>query len=175
MADYEIFIVILIKTIIMKITIQRIFAAVLFCYGLGVYAQNTGSSKVEKNIPVIVAEIFNTAYPQKDPVWFSRYQGDDNQQLVYIAKFIFDNRYCQAVYESEGKQLAFVATVDKKELPAAAIKYMNERYPTFPIIETLLVTNTQKEVTYEIGIYIDNIYVIQVFSKEGDFIKNTKA
>jgi hypothetical protein len=40
---------------------------------------------------------------------------------------------------------------------------MNEHYPTYPIIEALLVTDSKKEVTYEIGIYVDNQYMIQVF------------
>jgi hypothetical protein len=159
----------------MKTTIQKMFFAVLFCYALGTSAQKTGSSKLDSNIPVIVGEIFNATYPGKDPVWFSSYQGDNNQVLVYIAKFIFDKRYCQAIYERDGKQLAFAATVDNKELPLAALNYMNKHYPAFPIVEALLVTDSLKEVTYEIGIYIDYVYVIQVFSKEGDFIKNTKA
>ena len=51
---------------------------------------------------------------------------------------------------------------------------MKEKYPSFPIIEALMVTDNEKVVTYEIGIYIDNQYVIQVFSNDGDFIKNTK-
>lgn len=52
---------------------------------------------------------------------------------------------------------------------------MKEMYPSFPIIEALMVTDHEKVVTYEIGIYIDHQYVIQVFSNDGDFIKNTKA
>lgn len=159
----------------MKTTIYKMFFIVILGFALGASAQNSGSSKVDSNIPAIVAEIFNATYPAKDPVWFSRYQGDDNQELVYIAKFIFDNRYCQAIYGINGNQIAFAATVDNKELPAAARDYMKKQYPTFPIVEALIVTDSQKEVSYEIGIYIDTIYVIQVFSKEGAFIKNTKA
>jgi hypothetical protein len=38
-----------------------------------------------------------TRFSAKDPVWFSRYQGENNQELVYEAKFIFDDRYCKSV------------------------------------------------------------------------------
>jgi hypothetical protein len=91
------------------------------------------------------------------------YQGRFNQKLVYQAKFIFDKRYCQAIYDMNGKQVAFAATIEYLELPEEARNYMNEHYPTYPIIEALLVTDSKKEVTYEIGIYVDNQYMIQVF------------
>tara|TARA_R110000868_G_scaffold87175_3_gene244037 strand:+ start:3715 stop:4194 length:480 start_codon:yes stop_codon:yes gene_type:complete len=159
----------------MKITFKTTILFVSFFFGFVTQAQNDGSSKIEKNIPLIVVETFNNSFPDKDPVWFSRYQGSDDQELVYRAKFIFDNRYCQAVYDINGNQVVFAATVDYKELPESARNFMKEKYPAFPIVETLLVTDSKKQVTYEIGIYIDNQYVIQVFSKEGIFIKSTKA
>jgi hypothetical protein len=62
-----------------------------------------------------------------------------------------------------GKQVAFAATIEYLELPEEARNYMNEHYPTYPIIEALLVTDSKKRVTYEIGIYVDNQYMIQVF------------
>ncbi|MBX9889205.1 MAG: hypothetical protein K2Y30_14855 [Flavobacteriaceae bacterium] len=147
----------------------------LLLFGGLTQAQNDGSSKVDSNIPLVVSESFNLMYSEKDPVWFSRYQGAGNQKLVYIAKFIFDKRYCQAIYGINGNQIAFAATVEYNELPEAARKYMGQNYPTFSIAEALLVTDSDKEVTYELGIYIDGVYVIQVFSSDGTFLKNTKA
>lgn len=159
----------------MKTTLKKIFLFASFFFVSVTQAQNDGSSKIEKNVPLVVVETFNNSFPDKEPVWFSRYQGRDDQELVYQAKFIFDNRYCQAVYDINGNQVVFAATVDYKELPKGARDYMEEKYPTFSIVEALLVTDSKKEVSYEIGIYIDNQYVIQVFSKDGIFIKNTKA
>jgi hypothetical protein len=49
---------------------------------------------------------------------------------------------------------------------------MEEKYPTFPIMEVLMVTSNQQVVTYEIGVYIDNQYMIQVFLKRV-ILKNT--
>ncbi|UQD56528.1 hypothetical protein [Flavobacterium sp. K5-23] len=138
-------------------------------------AQNLNESKLERNVPLIVLEIFDQKFPSQDPVWFSRYQGRFNEKLVFEGKFIFDNRYSIVVYDINGNLLAFAATIDNKEIPDNAIKYMTENYPSFPIVEALLVTRGKEEVTYEIGIYIDNQFVIQVFTKTGDFIKSTKA
>jgi hypothetical protein len=48
---------------------------------------------------------FRTSFPDKEPVWFSNYQGRFNQKLVYQAKFIFWQRYCQAIYDMNGNKL----------------------------------------------------------------------
>jgi hypothetical protein len=52
---------------------------------------------------------------------------------VYEAKFIFDNRYCKSVYDFNGNQIAFAATVDYLELPEGARNYMEEKYPLFQL------------------------------------------
>lgn len=159
----------------MKTTLKRTLLFVLFIYGFATQAQNDGASRIERNVPLVVIESFNAVFSAKDPVWFTRYQGKDNQELVYVAKFILGNRYCKSVYDFNGNQIVFAATVDYNELPEGARNYMKEKYLSFPIIEALMVTDNEKVVTYEIGIYIDNQYVVQVFSNDGDFIKNTKA
>ncbi|MFT4646494.1 MAG: hypothetical protein ACI9Q9_000358 [Flavobacterium sp.] len=151
----------------------KILFFLMFC-GFVVQAQYDGSSKIERNVPIVVVDSFYSVFSAKDPVWFSKYQGNNNQELVYEAKFIFNDRYCKSVYDFNGNQIAFAATVDYLELPERTRNYMEEHYLSFPIVEALLVTDSEKVVTYEIGIYIDNEFVVQVFSKDGDFIKNTK-
>ncbi|MFQ3173704.1 MAG: hypothetical protein ACI9WT_001565 [Flavobacterium sp.] len=158
----------------MKTSFKNLFLFFFIFFGLVSQAQNDGASRIEQNVPLVVIESFNAVFSAKDPVWFTRYQGEDNQELVYVAKFILGNRYCKSVYDFNGNQIVFAATVDYNELPEGAHNYMKEKYPSFPIIEALMVTDNEKVVTYEIGIYIDNQYVIQVFSNDGDFIKNTK-
>jgi len=138
-------------------------------------AQISNKSRLERNIPEIVLEMFSQKFPSQDPVWFSQYQGRYDQKLVFEGKFIFDNRYSSAVYDKEGNLLAFAITIDKNEIPEKVIKYMTEKFPSFPIVEALLVTRNLSDVTFEIGIYIDNQFVIEVFSENGDFIKSTKA
>ena len=159
----------------MKALKTLLVTSFLVLFGAPTQAQTDGSSKIERNIPLIVAETFRKSFPDKDPVWFSDYQGRYNQKLVYHAKFIFDKRYCQAIYDINGNQIAFAATVEYNELPEAARNYMKQNYPTFAIAEALLVTDSDKEVTYELGIYIDGVYVIQVFSSDGTFLKNTRT
>ena len=138
-------------------------------------AQISNKSKLQRNIPEIVLEMFSQKFPSQDPVWFSQYQGRYNQKLVFMGKFIFDNRYSSAVYDKEGNLIAFAATIEKNELPDKVIKYMTEKFPSFPIAEALLVTRNLNDVTFEIGIYINNQFVIEVFSENGDFIKSTKG
>jgi hypothetical protein len=48
-----------------------------------------------------------TSFPDKEPVWFSNYQGRFNQKLVYQAKFIL-TKILQAIYDMNGKQVAFL-------------------------------------------------------------------
>jgi hypothetical protein len=159
----------------MKTSFKNLFLLFFIFFGQVSQAQNDGVSRIERNAPLVVIESFKAVFSAKDPVWFTRYQGKNNQELVYVAKFILGNRYCKSVYDFNGNQIVFAATVDYNELPEGARNYMKEQYPSFPIIEALMVTDHEKVVTYEIGIYIDHQYVIQVFSNDGDFIKNTKA
>jgi hypothetical protein len=84
-------------------TSLRIYLFLCFC-GLVVQAQNDGSSKIERNVPLVVVDSFYS-FSAKDPVWFSKYQGKNNQELVYEAKFIFDDRYCKSVYDFNGIKL----------------------------------------------------------------------
>jgi hypothetical protein len=91
---------------------------------------------------------------------------------VYEAKFIFDDRYCKSVYDFNGIKLLFAA--GRLSWVTSRNSWVYGRRVLLPIVESLLVTDSEKVVTYEIGIYIDNEFVIQVFSKDGDFIKNTK-
>jgi len=159
----------------MKTSFKNLFLLFFIFFGLGSQAQSDGDSRIERNAPLVVIESFNAVFSAKDPVWFTRYQGKNNQELVYVAKFILGNRYCKSVYDFNGNQIVFAATVDYNELPEVARNYMKEMYPSFPIIEALMVTDHKKVVTCEIGIYIDNQYMIQVFCNDGDFIKNSKA
>jgi hypothetical protein len=139
-------------------------------------SENFGfAQRLERNVPIIVNEMFQKKFPAKDPVWFSVYQGRFDQKLVYEARFVFDQRYSKAFYDNEGNLLAFAATVETSELPKAVLQYMKENYPTLPIAESLLVTLDNKEIQYEIGSYIDGEFVVFVFSKAGDFIKLTRA
>jgi hypothetical protein len=89
------------------------------------------SFKIERNVPLVVVDSFNAVFCQRSSL-FSRYQGENNQELVYEAKFIFDDRYCKSVYDFNGNQIAF-ATVDYLELPEG--KYMEEKYPLFQLLK----------------------------------------
>jgi hypothetical protein len=138
-------------------------------------AQDMIKSKPETNVPLIVIEKFNQKFPSYEPVWFSQYQGRYNQELVFEGKFIFDKRYSSAVYDKDGNMIAFATKIEKNEVPQKAQEYMSKNFPNFYIAEALLVTRGFNEVTYELGIYVDNQFIIKVFSKDGEFIKSVRA
>ena len=138
-------------------------------------ANKTNGQRLQHNVPIVVTDAFQKKFPDKEPVWFSEYQGRYDEKLVYEARFMFDNRYSKAFYENEGKMLAFATVVEKTELPQKVIDYMKEKYPSFPIAESLLVTYANNDIHFEVGIYIENNFLIQVFNKQGDFIKMNKG
>lgn len=131
--------------------------------------------KPEKNVPIAVSAVFNDQFPASDPVWFSRYQGRFGQQLVYEARFIFGNRYSSAFYTKEGGFVAFASTVDYDEIPVEIREYMMQNFPGFSILDSIFVTRSKGDKTYELGIMVDNEYIIKVFSEKGQFIKSTRA
>ncbi len=155
-------------------TISVFFLFLLFSYA-DAFSQNIVGQKPERNVPVIVSTAFNEKFPSSDPIWFSNYQGRYNQKLVYEGRFIFDNRYSSAIYDRDGILLAFATKIENKEIPKQALKYMSENFPTFPILDSILVTSKNNDVTYELGIMIDDEYIIKVFSDKGEFIKSTRA
>ena len=157
--------------------LNRIFyiIAALILFTSTANAQIFQGQKPEKNVPNIVQTSFDTKFHSKDVVWFTHYQGRYDNQLVYEGKFIFDNRYSTAVYNREGELIAFVATVEYNEIPLKARQYMKDNYAGRDPVEAVIVTRGKDDVTYEIGVVIDNEYVVKIFSKDGEFIKSTRA
>ncbi len=138
-------------------------------------AQAFEGQKPEKNVPNIVSSSFESKFGTNDVVWFTHYQGRYDNKLVYEGRFIFDNRYSIAVYNREGNLIAFVANVEYAEVPSKVRNYMKNNFPERDIVEARLVTRGANDITYEIGVVIDNIYVAKVFAENGDFIRSTRA
>lgn len=140
-----------------------------------VNAQAFEGQKPEKNVPNIVAASFDAKFGHKDVVWFTHYQGRYDNKLVYEGRFIFDNRYSIAVYNREGNLIAFVANIEYTEIPLKARQYVETNFPGRDVVEARLVTRGANEVTYEIGVVIDDVYTVKIFSKDGEFIRSTRA
>ena len=132
-------------------------------------------NKPEKEVPQTVEAAFNMKFPKKEVVWFSRFQGRYDNKQVYEGRFMLDNRYSTAVYTPDGELIAFVSTVEYLEIPIKARNYMEREFAGRPIINAALVTRGGNDVTYEIGIYIDNEFIVKVFSKDGEFVKSTRG
>lgn len=137
-----------------------------------VFAQPDTRRNPESSVPIVVEQNFKSKFPNKDAVWFSQYQGRYNDKLVYEARFMFDNRYSAAIYNSEATLIAFTATITAAEVPEKAVAYMKKNYPYQPVSEAGMVSRGQ-ETTIELGIYINNRFTVVVFDKEGNFIKTT--
>ena len=138
-------------------------------------AQIARKNKPEKNVPENVEDAFNMKFSEKDVVWFSRFQGRYDNNQVYEGRFIYDNRYSTAVYSPDGTLIAFVATVEYSEIPKRVRDYMESEFAGRRILDSALVTRGGKDVTYEIAIFIDNEYVVKVFSSDGKFVKSTRG
>ena len=156
----------------MKNIFKITFVLFLFSFNT-IFAQNLTPSKPERNVPIIVAQAFEARFPNKEPIWFSQYQGRYNDKLVYDARFLFDNRYSSAIYDRDGKLVAFAATLEAKEIPQKAINYMKENYTDRGVTEAIMVSRGERESTIELGIYINNRFTIVVFDEAGNFIKTT--
>ncbi len=156
--------------------ILRVFLVLFILNTVATFAQHTVAQKPEKNVPRLVEMAFKEKFPAGDPVWFSNYQGRwiEQPHLVYEGRFMFDKRYSTAVYDEKGTLIAFAAQIENKEIPQKALQYMKENFPSYPIIESILVTSGNT-VRIELGIMIDDDFVVKVFSEGGDFIKSTKA
>ena len=154
---------------------KNIFFIVLLCFYSISNAQIGSKNKPEKIIPQTVEAAFNLKFNNGDVVWFSRFQGRYDNQQVYEGRFMFDNRYSIAVYTPDGELIAFLATVEYLEIPIKARDYLKKQYPNQKIIDAAFVTRGVNDLTYEIGIYIDDQYSIQVFSNKGEFVKSTRG
>jgi hypothetical protein len=154
----------------------HIFVLLFILNSSTAFAQHTVAQKPEKNVPRAVEIAFKDKFPAGDPVWFSNYQGRwvEQTHLVYEGRFMFDKRYSTVVYNNEGTLVAFAAQIESKEIPQKALQYMKDNFPNFPIMESILVTSGNT-VTIELGIMIDDDFIVKVFSEGGDFIKSTKA
>ncbi len=138
-------------------------------------AQIARKNKPEKLVPQTVEAAFNLKFGKKDVVWFSRFEGLYDNKQVYEGRFMLDKRYSTAVYTPDGDLTAFVATVEYNEIPEKARNYMENKFPGRRIIDAALVTRGGNDVTYEISIYIDEEYIVKVFTNEGDFVKSTRG
>ncbi len=154
----------------MKTIVKLSIFLIAFCFNT-VVAQGVVVSKPEKNIPIIVAEAFQTQFPKQDPIWYSQYQGRYDSKLVYEARFTYDNRSSAAIFNRDGGLIAVATKIEPSEIPKKAVDYMNSNYASQEISEALLVTRDKTNATVELGIYIGKRFNVVVFDKEGNFIK----
>jgi hypothetical protein len=96
--------VILIKILFMKTSFKNLFFIVFYVWSCS-KAQNDGSSKIERNVPIVVVDSFYSVFLLKIQSGFRNTRARIIKELVYEAKFIFDDRYCKSVYDFNGIKL----------------------------------------------------------------------
>ena len=147
----------------------------LMLFGGIVTAQTLPQPDPITSPPQIVQEHFEQKFPGVEVVWHLRYRGDYDQQLRYQGKFLMNNKTVLAVYSQIGELMAMAVEIDPTDIPKKARKYMENNYPYNPIVQSAKITQVDKGVTYELGMYLDNSYVIVIFDKKGNFIQLSKG
>lgn len=126
-------------------------------------------------VPSLVQLSLQEKFPGVDPIWYRRYRGDFDQQLRFQAKFMVGDKTVLAVFNKTGVLMATVVELDLKDIPKKAQKYMQKNYPYNSISQSAKITQIDNVVTYELGTYIDNYYVIVKFNENGKFIQLSKG
>jgi hypothetical protein len=157
--------------------LRKIAAIILFFSGCIATAQIALLPEPEstKAVPALVQTAFQQKFPGVEPVWYRRYRGEFDQQLRFQGKFLVNNKTVMAVFNQTGGLMAIVAEMDSREIPKKARKYMENHYPNNTVTQTAKITQVDNVITYELGMYLDNYYVILIFGKNGNFIQLSKG
>ncbi|AWG20105.1 hypothetical protein FFWV33_00510 [Flavobacterium faecale] len=122
-------------------------------------------------VPIEVSNAFEQAYPHKNVVWSSDFEGHNNQQLTYIAKFKVENREVAVHYDQAGHFELIEEALSLSGLKAAITKYIAKNYGTFKSTEAVKIIDSQNKTTYEVGI-TDNTYFFDLqFDDTGYFLQ----
>lgn len=141
----------------------------LFC-GWLVSAQST------KEIvpPAEVSAAFEKEFLKVKPVWASEFTGEDSDEIRYEATFSRDNIRNMAAYDKLGNLKAIETEIALNQLPGDAFHYLRSHTYEKNIVEIAQVTDSNKTITYEIGIQKDDRFFDLVFDRGGSFVKRVE-
>jgi len=158
-------------------TFKKIAVLILLLFAGIAKAQLTVLPEPEPTtaVPASVQQAFQQKFPGVEPVWYRRYRGEFNQQLRFQGKFLVNNKTVLAVFNQNGGLMAMVVEMDPLQIPKKARKFMQNHYPYNSITQTAKITQIDNVDTYELGMYLDNYYVIVIFDKNGNFVQLSKG
>lgn len=122
-------------------------------------------------IPAAVEFAFQNQFPNTIAEWSTTYEGEANDQRIYVGKFEINTVTNNAMYDIEGQFYALQTSLISNEVPATIRKYMKKNYPKNPInIASKTIDKTSKLI-YEVGISRDGTFYDFVFDSNGNFIQ----
>jgi hypothetical protein len=132
-------------------------------------AQEEKPKDVEPTLQVTKA--FEKDFPKIKPSWRIDYTGADRDQLSYYADFTVENTNMTAVYTAVGLFKVLEVEIKPADIPAKVNSYLAKNYPKNKINSAARVITNNNDITYEIGITIDDKWTDAIFNKEGDFLR----
>lgn len=138
-------------------------------FAVVVHAQDENSKKV---VPTLeVEKAFQKDFPKVTPVWRKDYAGADRDQLSYEGDFVVNKTNMTAVYSAIGTFKVLEIEIKPAEIPAKASSYLAKNYPKNKINKAARVMTNTNNITYEIGITLNDKWTDAIFNKEGDFLR----
>lgn len=156
------------ETILLMVTNLITFILILFC-SVRMVGQETSKEKIVP--PLIVKIAFEKEFPKETPTWTKDFGGEDLDQIRYEAKFKNGTSEGLAVYDNLGNLKAYEVLIQKEDIPANAVSYLNSNYKNFTIRESSKVKNDKNETTYEVGILRDGKFYDHIFDRDGNFLE----
>ena len=149
---------------------RSLFVAFSFLGSFLLQAQTAGKSN-EVELTLQVTKAFEKDFPKIKPSWRKEYTGDDTDKLSYDADFTVNNTNMTAVYNAIGLFKVLEVEMKTTDIPAKISSYLTKNYPKNKIKNAAKVMTNNNNITYEIGITINDKWVDAVFNKECDFLK----
>ena len=138
-------------------------------FAVVLHAQDENSKVV---VPTLeVAKAFQKDFPKVKAVWRTDYAGADSDQLCYEGDFVVNEINMTAVYSAIGIFKVLEIEIKPAEIPAKASSYLAKNYPKNKINKAARMMTNTNNITYEIGITLNDKSTDAVFNKEGDFLR----
>lgn len=128
-------------------------------------SENHKNKKV--NIPAEVKLAFEKEFPGKHAKW-------ETEDGGYEASFELEGKDASALYNSSGHRMELETEVSMKQIPAAAVAYVEKNYAGSKISETAKIVNDKNVVTYEIEVKKDGKKQDVLFDADGKLLNAVK-
>lgn len=132
-------------------------------------AQDENSKQVIPTLEVVKA--FQKDFPKVKAVWRKDYTGPHRDQLSYEGDFVVNKINMTAVYNANGTFNVLEIEIKPAEIPAKISSYLAKNYPKNKINKAARVMTNANNITYEIGITLNDKWTDAIFNKEGDFLR----